>query len=102
MITGLRHCNPGKLFTGQPRASGKVPGPRRWPPSQARLAEAARAIKAGRFDEAAEALAKVRKVSDPPMFRVMLLDPYFHAERWRPGFAAIYKEAFESPLPPTR
>lgn len=70
------------------------------PSSQARFAEAARAVKAGRFAEAAEALAKARDVSDPPMFRVMLLDSYFNAERWRHEFAPVYRETFNLPMAP--
>ncbi len=66
------------------------------PTSSAFFAAAARAIKAGQFDQAASHLARARRVSEPATFRMMLQDPYFDEERWRPGIAAIYAETFNA------
>lgn len=67
------------------------------PKSSALFAGAGRAIKSGQFVQAAEYLLKTRQISDPVLFHVVLLDPSFYEERWRPEFKAIYAEEFPSP-----
>ena len=66
------------------------------PTSPALFAAAARAIKAGQFAQAADHVAKARQISEPATFRIMLQDPYFYGEHWRPEFRAIFAEAFKS------
>lgn len=69
------------------------------PTSAALLARSARAIKAGQFAEAADALVKAQRVSDPAAFRALLDDPYFSENNWRPEFGPIYADAFRASAP---
>ena len=72
------------------------------PGSPALFAAAARAIKAGQFDRAAADLTRARLVCDPATFRVMLQDPYFSEQQWRPEFAAFYPGGPKAQPPPVR
>jgi tetratricopeptide (TPR) repeat protein len=64
------------------------------PSSAAWFAAAARAVEVGKYAEAAGDLAKARKTCEPGIFRMVLSDPFFFAEGWRPELAELYAEMF--------
>ena len=57
------------------------------PTGYAWLGAAARAIHDGQFAEAAGALRKARPLLEPVVFRVVLSDPMFAEQNWRPEWA---------------
>ncbi len=61
------------------------------PPYEALFAAAGRAIKVGRFADAADFIAKARVTTEPAVFRVILQDPTFLEESTRPQLAGFYK-----------
>ena len=61
------------------------------PTGSALFAGAARAIKAGQIKDAANYLAKARVITDPSVFRVIIQDPTFVQENYRPEIAQFYK-----------
>ncbi len=65
------------------------------PTSSAWFAAAARAVKVRQFALAADYVAKARQTSEPTTFRIVLEDPLFYGEHWRPEFRAIYAEALK-------
>ncbi len=65
-------------------ASGHPSGP-------ALFAAASREIKAERFAEAGAHVAQAQKVMEPAVFRVILQDPTFLQENFRPEFAPFYQ-----------
>jgi Tfp pilus assembly protein PilF len=62
------------------------------PPSEALMAAAARSIKAGEYSKAAEFITKGRQCTDAAVFRVIMQDPAFFQEKWRPEFKGFYQE----------
>lgn len=65
-------------------ASGHPSGP-------ALFAGAAREIKAGRFKEAGARIGQAQKLMEPAVFRVVLQDPTFLQENYRPEIAPYYQ-----------
>lgn len=61
------------------------------PPFSAVFAAAAREIKAGRFKEAGALVARAQQLTDPVVFRVIMQDPTFVQESWRPELVPFYK-----------
>ncbi len=61
------------------------------PPMEALLAGAARAIKAGQITVAAGLMRRARQVVEPTVFFVIMQDPAFAQEVWRPELADFYK-----------
>ena len=61
------------------------------PSGAALFAAAARHIKAGQFKEAGERVGQAQKVLEPAVFRVVLQDPFFLQENYRPELAPYYK-----------
>ncbi len=61
------------------------------PSGAALFATAARHIKAGRFKEAAEGIGQAQRTLDPAVFHVILQDPFFLQEAYRPELAPYYK-----------
>lgn len=61
------------------------------PPYGAVFAAAARAMKIGGYKEAAEWIAKGQQTVEPVVFRVILQDPTFLQESWRPELKNFYK-----------
>ncbi len=55
------------------------------------FAAAAREIKAGRFKEAGEHIGQAQKVMEPAVFRVILQDPTFLEQNFRPELAPYYQ-----------
>jgi Tfp pilus assembly protein PilF len=66
-------------------ASGHPSGP-------ALFAAAARDLKAGRAAEAGQHIAAAQKVMEPAVFRVILQDPTFLQEGYRPELAPFYQQ----------
>jgi Tfp pilus assembly protein PilF len=64
-----------------------------FPRAAALLAAAARSMKADRFAEAAAFIARGRAAMDQIVFNVVLHDPSFFQESWRPELAPFYKPA---------
>ena len=61
------------------------------PSGAALFAAAARYVKAGQFKEAGERIGQAQKTLDPAVFRVVLQDPSFLQESYRPELAPFYK-----------
>ena len=61
------------------------------PSGAALFAAAARHIKAGQFKEAGDRVGQAQKALDPAVFRVILQDPIFLQESYRPELAPFYK-----------
>lgn len=61
------------------------------PPYSAVFAAAAREIKAARFTEAAKYLGQGQQLTEPVVYHVILQDPTFLQESWRPELAQFYK-----------
>ena len=61
------------------------------PSYSALFASAARELKAGRIKEAADWIAKGQLEVEPVVFRVILQDPLFSQENWRPEIKNFYK-----------
>lgn len=61
------------------------------PPYEALFAAAGRAIKVGRFADAAHFITKAQVITEPTVFRVILQDPTFLEESPRPEMAGFYK-----------
>ena len=61
------------------------------PSGPALFAAAARNIKAGQFKEAGERVGQAQKVMEPAVFRVVLQDPVFLQDSFRPELAPFYK-----------
>ena len=61
------------------------------PPYEALFAAAARAIKAGHFDAAADFITKAQVITEPAVFRVILQDPTFLEESTRKPLAGFYR-----------
>ena len=55
------------------------------------LGAAARALRGGRFAEAAGALRRARPLLEPVVFRVVLGDPAFKEQSWRPELAEFFR-----------
>jgi Tfp pilus assembly protein PilF len=64
-----------------------------YPRAAALLAQAARLMKANRFAEAAGFISRGRAAMDQVVFRVVLHDPTFLQESWRPELAPFYETA---------
>lgn len=61
------------------------------PPYEALFAAAGRAIKVGRFPDAADFMKRAQSITEPAVFRVILQDPTFLEESTRPQLAGFYK-----------
>ena len=61
-----------------------------FPRAAALLAAAARSMKVDRFNEAASFIARGRAAMDQVVFNVVLHDPTFFQESWRPEFGQFY------------
>lgn len=61
------------------------------PPYEALFAAAGRAIKVGRFSDAADFMRKAQEITEPSVFRVILQDPMFLEESTRPQLAEFYR-----------
>lgn len=59
--------------------------------SEPLIVEAAVRLKAGDFAGAAQRLGEASKLMEPLLFKVMLFDPLFSQEAWRPELAPFYK-----------
>ena len=71
-----------EAFLAQPR-----------PPMEALFAGAARGIKAGQIAAAAELIRRARQFVEPSVYAVIMRDPSFAQENWRPEFAEFFKLA---------
>lgn len=63
---------------------------------EALVAGAYRSIKAGKMQDAADALARAQKFVEPTLFSAILLDPAFVQENWRPEFAPFFKSGVKA------
>jgi Tfp pilus assembly protein PilF len=63
------------------------------PPSAALFAGAARAMRTNGYAEAAAFLERARRVTAPSIYLVLLLNPAFRGDSWRPELAPLYDEA---------
>ena len=61
-------------------------------PRRGVVGAAARAMKANRFAEAAQFMTRGRAAMDQVVFNVVLHDPSFFQESWRPEIAPFYAE----------
>ena len=83
VASGLEHTDGAAAQIDQALAAER-------PMSPALFARAARAVTTGRFAEAAEALTQVQVITQPVTFHLMLQDPLFYEEHWRPELAGFY------------
>ncbi len=60
------------------------------PPYSAVIAAAAREVKATRFKEGAAYLAQAQQLTEPVVFHVLIQDPTFVQESWRPELTKFY------------
>ena len=63
------------------------------PSGYAWMGAAARAIREGRFTEAADRFRKARALLDPVLYRVVTSDPVFAEQSWRPELAEFFRPA---------
>jgi Tfp pilus assembly protein PilF len=68
-----------------------------YPRAAALLAAAARSMKINKFSEAAIFIARGRAAMDQTVFRVVMHDPTFKQESWRPELAGFYQESPPQP-----
>ena len=61
------------------------------PPYEALFAAAGRAVKVGRFADAAAFISKAQVITEPAVFRVVMQDPTFLEESAQPQLAGFYK-----------
>ncbi len=61
------------------------------PSGYAWMGDAARAIREGRFTNAADSFRKARALLDPVLYRVVLSDPLFAEQNWRPELAEFFR-----------
>ena len=62
------------------------------PTGYAWMGAAARAIREGRFADAADRFRKARVLLDPVLYRVVLSDPVFAEQSWRPELAEFFRQ----------
>lgn len=70
------------------------------PPMEALFADAVRNLQAGRIVEGTEKLRRARQSVEPPVFAVIIRDPAFIQESWRPELAGFFPK--DAPIPGTQ